>query len=79
MNKMVFPDSQPRQGAHRESIDSMLINFVDYCKDQDFGNQEWVAEQKDLINDGHVIEANRYLKKIARTFNIRLSARRGSR
>ena len=79
LNKMVSPDRKPGQSAPSESLNSMLNNFVEYCKDRDFRDQDWVAQQKELINDDFVIQANRYLKKVARVFGISLTNRRSTR
>jgi hypothetical protein len=79
MNKMVSPNRKPGQSAPSESLNSMLNNFVEYCKDRDFRNQDWVAQQKELISDDFVIQANRYLKIVARAFDISLTNRRSTR
>jgi hypothetical protein len=79
LNKMVFPDRQSRQNAPSDSLNSMLNDFVKYCKDRDFRDQEWIAQQKEIIDDEFVIKANRYLKIVARAFDIRLTNRTSTR
>jgi len=79
MNKMVFPDRQSRQNAQSDSLNSMLVSFVDYCKNRDFNDQEWLTQQKELIDDDYVKQAYFYLKKVARSFGIRLINRTSHR
>jgi hypothetical protein len=75
MNKMVFPDSESRQGPPRDSLNYLLANFNDYCEKSDFTNQEWLNSQSELIDEDVVRKSNSYLKKIARKLGIALSAR----
>jgi hypothetical protein len=74
MNKMVFPERHPRQSAPRDSLNYMLANFVEYCKECDFTDQEWLSRQSELIDDEIVRQSNIYLKAVARKLGVRLSA-----
>ena len=76
LNKMVFPERQSRQSTIRESLDSILINFIDYCNGNDFGNQEWITKQKELASEDIIRQSNFYLKKVARTLGISLSVKK---
>ena len=78
MNKMIFPDRQSRSSAPRDSLNYLLANFVEYCKECDFTDQEWLEKQKETIEDDFVRQSNFYLKKVARVLSIRLSARKSN-
>jgi hypothetical protein len=78
MNKMVFPERQSRSSTSRDSLNYLLANFVKYCKECDFTDQEWLEKQKETIEDDFVRQSNYYLKKVARVFSIRLSTRKNN-
>jgi hypothetical protein len=78
MNKMVSPDRRSHRPPHRESLNSLLVNFIDYCKGCDFTDQAWLSRQRELIDDDNIRESNIYLKKVARKFGVSLSTIRRS-
>jgi hypothetical protein len=75
---MVFPERSSRQGAPRDSLNYMLGNFIAYCKECDFNDQEWLENHSETIESEFVLESNFYLKKLARALGIRLSTRKSS-
>ena len=68
MNKMIFPDRQSRSSAPRDSLNYLLANFVEYCKECDFTDQEWLEKQKETIEDDFVRQSNFYLKKVEQCY-----------
>jgi hypothetical protein len=78
LNKMVFPDRQPRQSPPQDSLDYLLGNFVNYCKEIDFRDVDWLEKQKHLVEGDLIRQSNLYLKKFARAFGISLSTRRSN-
>jgi hypothetical protein len=76
LNKMVFPERSSRQGAPRDSINYMLGNFIAYCKECDFIDQEWITKQSELVDEDIVQRSYLYLKIVAKTLGIRLSTRK---
>lgn len=78
LNKMVFPDRRSRSSAPRDSLNYLLGNFVEYCKEIDFNDSDWIQKQKEMVEGDFIRLSNFYLKKFARAFGISLSRRKTS-
>lgn len=78
LNKMVFPDRESRSSAPRDSLDYLLGNFVEYCKDVDFNDADWIEKQKEMVEGDFILQSHFYLKKFARAFGISLSTRKSN-
>ena len=78
LNKMVFPDRPSRQSAPRDNLDSLLGNFVEYCKEVDFSDVDWLKKQKKMVEGDFILQSHFYLKKFARAFGISLSTRKSN-
>jgi hypothetical protein len=78
LNKMVFPERSSRRDPPPDSLNSLLGNFIVYCKECDFSDQVWLENHGETIESEFVLESNFYLKKLARVLGIRLSTRKSS-
>jgi hypothetical protein len=76
LNKMVFPDMRSRSSAPGDSLNYLLGNFVEYCKEVDFSDADWIEKQKEMVEGDFIQQSNFYLKKFARAFGISLSTRK---
>ena len=75
MNKMIFPERSSGTKQAGDSLNYLLANFIKYCDDADFMDQEWLSRQGELIDEDLVRRANNNIKTIARKLRIRLSVR----
>jgi hypothetical protein len=62
--------SGPKSGL---SLNQLLMNFVDYCRDKNFSNRDWIESQKNLLEEDLFLETHKYIRLISRNFNIKLS------
>lgn len=70
MNKMTFPSDRPYQPVPRESLNKIIIDFVDFCNKGDFENEEWWAIQKQVIEEKYVIQAQKFIKILLEKMEI---------
>ena len=62
--------SGPKSGL---SLNQVLMNFVDYCRDKNFSDSDWIASQKNLLEEDLFLETHKYIRLIGSNFNIKLS------
>ncbi len=71
LNKMMFPEHQSRERSIRESLNSILAEFVDCCKKSDFTDQEWIALQKPLLDKDIILQSMEYIRKVGDLLGIK--------
>jgi hypothetical protein len=64
--------SGPKSGL---SLNQVLMNFVDYCRDKNFSDSDWIASQRNLLEEDIFHETHKYIRLISRNFKIKLSAK----
>lgn len=71
LNKMISPEHQSREKSTRESISSILANFVDCCMKSDFKDQEWITLQKTLLDKDIILQSMKYIRKVGDLLGIK--------
>jgi hypothetical protein len=73
MDKGKIPSDRSSSPKSGMSLNQLLINFVDYCRDKNFSDGDWIASQKKLLEEDLFLETNKYIRLIGRNFKIKLS------
>lgn len=74
MDKMHFPGEHQHSNLPRESINKLLTDFVSYCQAADLDNENWIRNQREILHNVILIQANQFIKKLGRKFKIKFSA-----
>jgi hypothetical protein len=75
MNKAVLPDQTGSRRSVGDSLNYLLVNFNDFCVKSDFANDEWVQQQRSLVDVNILRQSYLNLKQVARKMGIRLNVR----
>jgi hypothetical protein len=75
MNKAVFPDQAGSRRSTGESLNYLLANFNDFCSKYDFTDNEWIEQQKELVDTDIIRQSYSNFKLMARKMGITLNPR----
>lgn len=72
LNLMVFPYGESGPSPKRQSLTKFLAEVIDYSKDVQFENVDWINSQKNIISKKSIIKAHRFISTLAEKMGIDL-------
>ena len=64
LDKMKYPTERKKGESPKDSLDKMLVSLIDVCKAGDFEDEDWIEEQRMLIDTKWIEEVQDLLDRL---------------